>query len=202
MLLGVKEAPPSPARVRPHPSGQRGTVSQPSAGSGQRHRAASWSTTDTSSPPSVAPATAALGRVNARLPLNVLCPASGHRPPPPCPTQPARPCVGLPWPSFAGSVTGQTRLATSPLSVHQVYGHGPPASLRVQRSGATHSRSCHPNRRRSASDWPASMLAKWTQRGTVALPGTANLRRLRFALRAAPQSRFVVHPPPQAHHRT
>lgn len=129
------------------------------------HIGATRSTTDTSSPPHVAPGTAALGRVNARLPFDALCPASAHSPPPPCPTQAAQPCVGLRRPCFAGSVTGRHTPATSLLSVHQVYGHGPPASLRVQRSGATHSRSCHPDRRRSANDWPASVLAKWARRG-------------------------------------
>ena len=37
--------------------------------------------------------------------------------------------VRPPCPSFASSVTGQGRHATSPLSVHQVHGHGPPAPL-------------------------------------------------------------------------
>lgn len=36
---------------------------------------------------------------------------------------------------------------------------------RVQRSGATHSRFCHPNRHRFAGDWLASVLAKWSRRG-------------------------------------
>ncbi len=53
---------------------------QTSAGSGllsgQHHRAAQWFTTASSSPPTVAPGTAAPGRVNARLTQSAPCPTS------------------------------------------------------------------------------------------------------------------------------
>ncbi len=66
---------------------------------------------------------------------------------------------------------------------------------RVQRSGATHSRSCLTSRHRSTSDWPARVLAKWTQRGTVATPSAGSGRSHRAASwsTTAPSS-----PPPVA----
>ncbi len=155
-------------------------MATPSASSRRSHRAASWSTTSPSSPPHVAPATAAPERVNARLPWDSLCHASGHRPRPPCPSQTARPCVGLPCPVFASSVPARPssphrryRFAKCMGTVHQ------PRS-RVQRSGATHSRSCLTSRHRSTRDWPARVFAKWTQQ--LRKQSTFMLRRIQVTL--------------------
>jgi hypothetical protein len=82
--------PPPPASVRTQANSAAQwhcPDPQTSAGSGllsgQHHRAAKWFITASSSPPPVAPGTAALGRVNARLTQRAPCSTSHGLPAPP-----------------------------------------------------------------------------------------------------------------------
>ena len=134
----------------------------PSAGSGQRHRAAWWSASLSSSPPSVAPGTAALALRNARL---------GHTPRW-CTTLP-RPRVSAPKRTARHSGHAFRKLQAQPQSRFVVHNRLQLTTARCAGHCRARARQCPANPKRALPHKPRSASAAATSSDADTLRATA-----------------------------